>query len=270
MSFWRRIQLTYRYLGWRAVAWRALTFPVRFTPLRDRLLLPRYVGADRARAMRWYKRRARPVTVVIPSYRDAEDVARTVASIKRTTDAGLVRIVVADDASGEGHLDALRAIEGIEVVAGEENVGFAANVNRGLRAASRRDDVVLLNSDMEATPGWLACLQYAVRSADDVGIAGAKLLYPDGRIQFGGTVRNRSAPEWFDHRYRFKPADFGPANVPGSILAVTGACMYVRREVLDAVGELDEAYPMAYEDVDLCLRAWRAGWRRRRCITWSR
>ncbi|HEV3228262.1 MAG TPA: glycosyltransferase [Solirubrobacteraceae bacterium] len=261
MNLWRRTRLTYRYLGGRAVAWRVLTFPLRFTPLRHRLLLGRHVGADRTRALRWYRRRGRRVTVVIPSYRDADDVARTVASIQRTTDPKLVRIVVADDASGEDHLSSLRSIAGIEVLAGEENLGFAANVNRGLRAAGSRDDVVLLNSDMEATPGWLACLQYAVRSTDTVGIAGAKLLYPDGRIQFAGTVRNMGAPEWFDHRYRFQPADWGPANVPGPVLATTGACMYIRREVLDAVGEMDEGYPMAYEDVDYCLRAWRAGWR---------
>jgi len=43
-----------------------------------------------------------------------------------------------------------------------------------------------------------------------------------GRIQFGGTVRNRDAPEWFDHRFRFKPADWGPANINAYVLAVTG------------------------------------------------
>ncbi|MGI8715592.1 MAG: glycosyltransferase [Solirubrobacteraceae bacterium] len=88
-----------------------------------------------------------------------------------------------------------------------------------------------------------------------------RLLYPDGRIQFAGTVRNREAPEWFDHRYRFRAADFEPANVPGPMLAVTGACMYLTRELLASVGEFDEDYPMAYEDVDLCLRAWEARFR---------
>ena len=92
-----------------------------------------------------------------------------------------------------------------------------------------------------------------------MGIVGAQLLYPDGRIQFGGTVRNRDAPEWFDHRYRFKPGDWGPAAQTSPALAVTGACMYVRREVIERVGLLDERYPMAYEDVDWCLRAWQAG-----------
>jgi len=155
----------------------------------------------------------------------------------------------------------LRRIAGIEVVAGDENAGFAVNVNRGLRAAAPERDVVVLNSDMEARSGWLACLQYAASQDEDVGIVGAQLLYPDGRIQFGGTVRNRDAPEWFDHRYRFKPAGWGPACQAGPALAVTGACMYVRREVIERVGLLDEGYPMAYEDVDWCLRAWQAGFR---------
>src|SRR6202035_225791 len=87
------------------------------------------------------------------------------------------------------------------------------------------------------------------------------LQYPDGRIQFGGTVRNRDAPQWFDHRYRFKPAGWGPADQTSPALAVTGACMYVRREVIERVGVLDERYAMAYEDVDWCLRAWEAGFR---------
>ena len=70
---------------------------------------------------------------------------------------------------------------------------------------------MLLNSDVVAHRDWLACLQYAAYSGDDIGIVGAKLLYPDGRIQHAGVHRNLGAPEWFDHRYRFKPADYGPA-----------------------------------------------------------
>ena len=68
------------------------------------------------------------------------------------------------------------------------------------------------------------------------------------------------APEWFDHRYRGKPADWGPADVGGPTLAATGACMYIRRDVLDSVGLFDEGYGMGYEDVDYCLRAWQAGY----------
>jgi GT2 family glycosyltransferase/glycosyltransferase involved in cell wall biosynthesis len=258
----RRIYLTYHYLGWRTLLFRFLTFPLRFTPLKRRLRLRSSSSEDAyRRAVAWYREQGMPVDIVIPSYRDAELVAKLVASIHATVPTGLARIIVADDASGAQALAALRQIDGIEVIAGSENEGFAANVNRGLRATSPERDVVVLNSDIEARPGWLACLQYAAAEEEDIGIVGARLLYPDGRIQFAGTVRNLGAPEWFDHRYRFKPEDWGPAGLASSALAVTGACMYVKREVIERVGLLDERYPMAYEDVDWCLRTWQAGFR---------
>jgi glycosyltransferase involved in cell wall biosynthesis len=124
---------------------------------------------------------------------------------------------------------------------------------------------VLLNSDTVARPGWLATLQYATADEPNVGIVGAKLLYPDGRIQFGGTIRNSGAPEWFDHRFRFHRGEYGPANIAHPVLAVTGACMYLTRQCLDEIGLFNENFPMAYEDVDLCLRGWQAG---HRCIYW--
>jgi GT2 family glycosyltransferase len=258
----RRIYLTYHYLGWRTLLFRVLTFPLRFTPLKRHLRL-RSNSSDDAyrRAVAWYRERGEPVDIIIPSYRDGERVKTLVDSIRRTVPQGMARIIVADDCSGPEHLAVLREIADIEVVAGEENRGFAANVNRGLRVAEPGRDVVVLNSDTEARPGWLACLQYAGSQEDDVAIVGARLVYPDGRIQFAGTVRNLGAPEWFDHRYRFKPEDWGPAGIPGPVLAVTGACMYITRKAIDRVGLFDEGYPMAYEDVDLCLRAWQAGMR---------
>ncbi len=74
-------------------------------------------------------------------------------------------------------------------------------------------------------------------------------------------MRNRDQPQWFDHRYRFKPHGWGPAETASPALAVTGACMYVRREAIERIGAFDERYAMAYEDVDWCLRAWQAGLR---------
>ena len=258
----RRIYLTYHYLGWRTLLLRVLTFPLRFTPLKRYLRLgSRGTDNDYRRAIVWYREHGEPVSIVIPSYRDAERVQALVTSIRETMPSELARIIVADDASGPEHVTALREIEGIEIVEGTENRGFAANVNRGLRAADSDRDVVVLNSDVEARPGWLACLQYAASQEEDIGIVGARLLYPDGRIQFAGTVRNLGAPEWFDHRYRFKPADWGPAGLAGPVIAVTGACMYVKHETIERVGLLDEHFPMAFEDVDWCLRVWRAGLR---------
>jgi GT2 family glycosyltransferase/glycosyltransferase involved in cell wall biosynthesis len=263
MRLRRRIYLTYKYFGLRTILFRVLTFPLRFTPLERRMRLRTHARDQELRsAVRWYAEHGRPVDIVIPSYRDAERLRALVRSIAKTVKPGMARVIVTDDCSGAEHLAALARIKGIdEIVTSERNDGFAANANRGLRASDSGRDVVLLNSDVEALPSWLECLQYAAHEQEDVGIVGAQLQYPDGRIQFGGTVRNRDQPEWFDHRYRFKPAGWGPAGQPSPAIAVTGACMYVRRETIEEVGLLDERYGMAYEDVDWCLRAWQAGFR---------
>jgi GT2 family glycosyltransferase len=258
-NLWRRIVLTWRYQGPLTVLFRILTYPLRATPLRRNLRVDRLGDPVAIRARRWYRKKGRPVVIVIPSYRDAELVARLVRSIRRTTRRGMVRIVVSDDASGPEHIAALRRIRGIEIVESERNSGFAANANRGIRASGGRHDVVLLNSDVIATPGWLAVLQYCSRESSYMGIVGARLVYPDTRIQFAGTVRNLGAPEWFDHRYRFRERSYGPATLTQPALAVTGACMYIRRALINKIGLFDEHYAMAYEDVDYCLRAGRAG-----------
>jgi GT2 family glycosyltransferase len=259
----RRIYLTYSYFGLRTILFRIVTFPLRFTSLERRMRLRTHAREQEVRrALTWYGEHGRPVDIVIPSYRDAERVRVLVHSIGKTVPGGMARVIVADDCSGPEHVAALRGIAGIDfLIEAEENGGFATNANRGLRESDPERDVVLLNSDVEALPSWLACLQYAAYRYDDGGIVGAQLQYPDGRIQFGGTVRNRDQPEWFDHRYRFKPHGWGPAEQASPALAVTGACMYVRREVIERVGLLDERYGMAYEDVDWCLRAWQAGFR---------
>jgi GT2 family glycosyltransferase len=257
-DIWRRVKLTWQYHGPATLAFRVLTLPLRLTPMRRYLRIDRLGDSVLIAARRFYRRKGRPVTVVIPSYRDAELVERLVRSIRRTTPRRRVRIVVTDDCSGPEHIAALRRIRGIQVVESAENTGFAANVNRGIRAADPAHDIVLLNSDVVAMRGWLAVLQYLAGDKDYTGVIGARLLYPDGRIQFGGTVRNLAAPEWFDHRFRFKPGNYGPAGLTQPALAVTGACMYIRRGLLERIGLFDEHYAMAYEDVDYCLRCWQA------------
>jgi GT2 family glycosyltransferase len=258
----RRAYLTIKYRGVGSFLFRALTFPLRLTPA-GRFLA---IGRDRthaAKARRWYEDNWRPVTIAIPHWGAPEQTVETVNALRRTTNPERVRIVVADDASAAPHGQRLReALAGkAEVILADENRGFAVNANRALNAAPEDDDLVLLNSDVLALPGWLESLQHAAYGADDVGIVGPKLLYPDRTIQSAGSYRNLGAPEWFDHRHRFKPADYGPANLDAPCIAVTGACMYVKRELTEAIGLLDERYPMAYEDVDWCLRAWDAGFR---------
>ena len=137
--------------------------------------------------------------------------------------------------------------------------GFAANCNRGLRAVRPDEDAVLLNSDVIAHPGWLEVLQHAAHARGQARGRRRQAALPrlDDPVRRHGA--QPGAPEWFDHRFRFRHADFAPASVMQPVLSVTGACMYVTRDTLDAVGLFDEAYGMAYEDVDYCLRVWESG-----------
>ena len=252
----KRAYLTLRYQGVRETLWRVLTFPLRLTPLGPRLGLVARVGDASAPARQWYATHGKPVAVVIPSYGPAGLALKAARSVKRT--AQNVRVIVADDGSPEAEVAKLRASKHVDEVVAGPNGGFAVNCNRGLRATRPEEDAVLLNSDVIAWRGWLEVLQHAAY-VHGAGVVGAKLLYPDDTIQFAGMVRNPYFPEWFDHRFRGRQADYPPSDVMSAALAVTGACMYITRETLDAVGELDEGFPMAFEDVDYCLRVWESG-----------
>lgn len=221
-------------------------------------------GVSEEAILEWYRDKAKPVTVVIPSYNDLEVLVPCLRSIAETTNPKLVSVIVVDDYCKPEHKEAMKKLENeqVSVLLRDENGGFAKAVNTGLRVADPKRDVVLMNSDIVAHPGWIEALQYGAHEFGvDTGIVGPKLLYPDGRIQSGGSYRNTEVPEFFDHYYRFQEANYGPANVPQYCLGVTGACMYLKREFLDYVGLLDENFPFAFEDMDWCLRGWEAGFR---------
>jgi GT2 family glycosyltransferase len=257
VSLPRRAWLTLKYLGPGQALMRVVTFPLRPTPIGRWLGYGRAYGPERVKARRWYREQGRGVTVVIPTYGDPGVTFKAVRSIRRTTDRQRVRIIVCDDHSPPEHAERLRKLRGAEVILGEEQVGFARNANRGLRAAE--GDVVLLNNDVIAHRGWLETLQQAAYARDEIGMAAPKLLYPDGRIQSAGSHRNLGAREWFDHRYRFQEAGYGPANIPAPVIGATGATLYIKRSTIERIGVLDDAYEMAFEDADWCLRCWQAG-----------
>ncbi len=256
----RRGRLTLEHHGPRELAVRLVTFPLRPTPIGARLGYGSRYGSVEARARRWYRRNARPVTAVIPTYGDPSLAIQAARSLIRTTRRGRLRVIIVDDASpAPEHLAALRAFPGAELVVQPENRGFAAACNAGIARAPAGQDVVVVNSDVIAQRAWLERLQHAAYKDRQVGIAGPKLLYPDQRIQSAGSFRNLGAPEWFDHRHRFRDTTHPEANIALPVLGTTGACMYLRRDLLDAIGTFDEGYGMAFEDMDLCLRAWEAG-----------
>ena len=252
----RTLYLTLRYL------YRNVPVLNLVSKSRARYVRARGIGR-KPNYRRWYRNCKRPVTIVIPTFEDPDLVVECVRNIRATTKRRYVDIIVSDDASPPDVQAELRSQlekHGVQLLLNEENVGFARNVNRALHHVEN-NDVILMNNDIIAHKGWLKALQHSAYYSKKTGIAGPKLLYPDGTIQSAGSHRNLGAPEWFDHRYRFKDGDFGPANIRGYCIGVTGACMYIRSEVLDTIGLLDEDFTMAFEDMDYCLRAWEAGFR---------
>src|SRR5262249_13351028 len=100
----------------------------------------------------------------------------------------------------------------------------------------------------------------------DVGVVGAKLTYPDGRIQHGGVILGVGWGSPADHPYIGEPGEaigyWGRLRVPQGMSAVTAACLVTRREIWDHLAGLDEEnFAVAYNDVDYCLRVREAGYR---------
>ncbi len=219
---------------------------------------------DKKEIASWFKGKGKKALIVIPSYNDFEVLASCIESLHQFSPRDELEVIIIDDFCQPDNLKKLKTLESknVKVLSRAKNGGFAAAVNDGLKLAlEKKLDAILMNSDIVAKKGWYEAVQFgAYNYHKDVGIVGSKLLYPDGRIQSAGSFRNPHAPEWFDHYYRFKPEDYGPANIPQYCLGVTGALMYIKHEVLVKVGIMDD-YPFAFEDMDLCLRAWEAGYR---------
>jgi GT2 family glycosyltransferase len=120
----------------------------------------------------------------------------------------------------------------------------------------------LVNNDIEVTDeGWLdEMVGLAVRP--DIGCVGARLLYPDGRLQHGGIVIGLGGVAGHAHRFAAPsaPGYLQRLTAVQNMSAVTAACLLVRKSVFDEVGGLDESLTVAFNDVDFCLRVRAAGY----------
>lgn len=124
------------------------------------------------------------------------------------------------------------------------------------------EHLIFLNDDTEIiTPDWMERLVLWM-SMEGVGAVGCCLEYPDGRIQHAGVFSRNGEPS---HRYAGYSADapgaFGVLSLTSNCLAVTGACIGLKREKFDAVGGFSTVFPLNFNDVDLCLKLVQMGWR---------
>ncbi|MGN6586322.1 MAG: glycosyltransferase [Solirubrobacterales bacterium] len=193
--------------------------------------------------------------IVVPTYNGAHLLSTCLASLlAHPPESCEWQVVVVDDASGDGTAERFGAYdERVSVVAREQNGGFAEACNDGARAAGEVDHLVFLNNDTIPIPGWLDTLIAAADAHPEAAIFGSKLLFPDGTVQHAGIAIGEDL--WPHHIYAGFPGDHEAVNKARAMVAVTAACLLIRREAFTGLGGFDTAFHNGYEDVDLCLRA---------------
>lgn len=143
--------------------------------------------------------------------------------------------------------------ERVRLIDGVSPFNYSERVNLGA-ANSAGEILLLLNDDIDVvTPDWLETMTGFLQEPD-VGAVGAKLLYADGRLQHGGHLYSERPMHIFHGYGGDDPGVFGLLEIDREVSGVTAACMAVRRDVWDEVGGFDLAFPVAYNDVDFCLR----------------
>jgi GT2 family glycosyltransferase len=207
-----------------------------------------------------------PVDVVVVSYNSSESLRRCIEPLARTS---WCHVVVVDNASTDDSLASIDALE-VSVVAEEENGGFSRGCNRGWRLG-RAPFVLFLNPDCEMRPESVAALIAMLDENDHVGIAGPRIVHHDGslaRSQFRFPRVVSTVSEAF-YLHRVWPARSWTSETvsdprryeqPNEPEWLSGACLLIRRDLLEQIGGLDESFFMYSEDTELCAAVWSRGY----------
>ena len=206
------------------------------------------------------------VSVIVPT-RDHVDVLRDcIDGLHDQTDYPALDVMVVDNNSVEpdtlAYFEALER-RGVRLLLYPGAFNYSAINNFAARQA-RGELLLLLNSDVSMLDsGWLKEMVLQMRGPR-VGAVGARLLYPDLTIQHAGVVLGLGGAAGHVHvgAGREDPGYFGQLMIPREVSAVTAACALIRRDCFAEIGGLDERnLPVAFNDVDFCLRLREAGWR---------
>lgn len=207
------------------------------------------------------------VSIVVVSHNDADDLPISLASAVTQTGVAVETIVV-DNASSDGSREAAARIAGARVVALEENVGFAAGMNRGIQESAGRY-VLALNPDCRLLPDFAAVLVALLDARPDVGSASGRIYRALGP-SLSASDRLDSTGLYFTAWGRHFDRDSGAAGAgralsQGEVFGTSGAAGFYRRAALDSAkistGYFDSDFFLYREDADLAWRLQRLGWR---------
>ena len=219
--------------------------------------------------VRWPLPRPTPlVSLLIPTRDRVEILKPCVDAILARTDYPNFELLILDNQSScAATLDYMRAVAErdprVRVLQWDHPFNYSAINNFGARQA-RGEILGLVNNDIEPiNDGWLdEMVRQAARP--EIGCVGAKLYYPNDTLQHGGVILGLGGVAGHSHKYfdRDAPGYFARLHLAHNLSAVTAACLLLRRAVFEEVGGLDEQnLPIAFNDVDLCLKVREAGYR---------
>jgi GT2 family glycosyltransferase len=197
------------------------------------------------------------VSIVIPVYGQHLMTFTCLRSIAATCADEDIEVIVIDDCSHEPAADALTMVSGVKHIRNSENLGFLRNCNKAAALATGQY-VLLLNNDVIVTQGWLQALVGTFTQRENVGMVGAKLIYPDGRLQEAGGIVWRDGSAW--NWGRDQDASRPEFNYLREVDYCSGAVLLLERTFWNALGGFDERYaPAYYEDTDIAFRVREAG-----------
>lgn len=197
------------------------------------------------------------ISVIVPAYNHLPEVMACLNSLRHFCQNRYdIEFLVQDDYSTEYSAEAVIPLEIAIPQRNPVNVGFGANCNAG--AARARGDILLfVNQDVYGVPGWSDRWDVKLLAAfenPEVGIVGARLLYPNGSVQNAGGLYDAKCQP-FHRCLGYSNPHVEEVATAQEVSWTTGAALAVRRELFDKVGGFDPAYVRGYfEDVDLCER----------------
>jgi GT2 family glycosyltransferase len=198
------------------------------------------------------------VSIIIPIYNQLDFTLGCLESLVRHAGQTSFEVIIIDDCSDGNVAETLSSISGLRLHSNEKNQGFVLNCNRGA-AMARGKYVLFLNNDTEVQSGWLEALHDIFDRYPDAGLVGAKLVYPDGRLQEAGGILWNNGSAW--NYGRNDDPDKPEYNYVRRTDYCSGACIMLPRELFDRLDGFDERFVPAYcEDSDLAFQVRAAGY----------
>lgn len=202
------------------------------------------------------------VSIIVLSYNNYDMLSVALSTLARNTKFSDYEIIVVDNASDKTDtqlFEYLGSLSNCKVIYNDTNIGFGPGNNIGAQVA-RGEILLFLNNDTEPQPGWLTEIVKTFDNDPTVGIVGSKLLFPNMEVQHVGIAFKQTGDYYAVHPLIGKGWDDPLACITRDQLAVTGACLAIRKSVFKNVGGFDPAYEIGYyEDSDLCLKVREGG-----------